>query len=213
MTRGKLITLEGSEGAGKSTAMAYIKELMAPLGENVLITREPGGTEIADEIRKVLLYPGTKEKMSAMTELLLMFASRAQHIHHCIEPALQAGKWVISDRYIDASYAYQGGGRGLPVQTIEQLDQLVVASLYPDLTILFDVPADVGALRTERRPGEKDRIEEEKIEFFMRIRNAYLERAKKDPARIKVIDASQPIGAVQSQIREILEPFMASVKT
>ena len=211
--RGKFISLEGSEGAGKSTAMTFIKALLAEAGADVIVTREPGGTEIADEIRKVLLFPGTEEKMSSMTELLLMFASRAQHIENCIEPALRAGKWVLSDRYVDASYAYQGGGRGLPINVIEQLDKLVVGSLYPDLTLLLDVPSEVGALRTERRPAEKDRIEQEKIEFFMRIRDVYLERAKKDPARIKMIDGSQTMGAVQSQMREVLTPILSSWKT
>lgn len=211
--RGKFISLEGSEGAGKSTAMTFIKELLADMGAEIIVTREPGGTEIADEIRKVLLFPGTDEKMSSMTELLLMFASRAQHIEKCIEPALRAGKWVLSDRYVDASYAYQGGGRGMPTSVIEQLDKLVVGSLYPDVTLLLDVPSDVGALRTERRPAEKDRIEQEKIEFFMRIRDVYLERAKKDPARIKIIDGSQTIGAVQSQIGEVLTPIISNWKT
>jgi dTMP kinase len=212
-SRGKFISLEGSEGAGKSTAMSFIKELLAKQGADVVLSREPGGTAIADEIRKVLLHPGSEEKMFPTTELLLMFASRAQHIAQCIEPALSTGKWVLSDRYVDASYAYQGGGRGLPMNMIEQLDKMVVGSLYPDLTLLLDVPSDVGALRTERRPAEKDRIELEKIEFFMRVRNVYLERAKQFPDRIKVIDGSQTIAAVQSQIHEVLTPILSSWKT
>lgn len=213
MKRGKFITLEGSEGAGKSTAMAFIKEMLTDLKHDVVMTREPGGTAIADEIRKVLLFPDTAEQINPTTELLLMFASRAQHIENCIEPALRAGKWVVSDRYVDASYAYQGGGRGLPEMMVEQLDKMVVGRLYPDLTLLFDVPADVGALRTERRPAEKDRIEQEKLEFFERVRTAYLTRAKQDPARIKMINGNQSLVAVQSQIREVLTPIVASWAT
>lgn len=211
MNRGKFITLEGSEGAGKSTAINFVKDLLVSAGYEVLTTREPGGTELADKIRQLLLYPGTDEKMAPMTELLLMFAARAQHINQCIEPALQAGKWVLSDRYVDASYAYQGGGRSLSVNAIQQLDHLVVDSLYPDITLLLDVPSEVGALRADGRSGEKDRIENEKIEFFMRVRDVYLQRAKQDPKRIKMIDASQPIAAVQAQIRAVLEPFIASI--
>ena len=150
--------------------------------------------------------------MRAETELLLMFASRAQHIGQCILPALKVGKWVVSDRYIDASYAYQGGGRGISMRSIQKLDKLVVGKHYPDLTLLLDVPADLGLNRTEKRTGSKDRIEQEKIDFFVRVRKVYLERAEQDPARIKVIDASQPLSAVQIQIRNVLNAFLAGGK-
>ena len=206
---GKFITIEGTEGAGKSTAMTYIRSLLATLQHEVIFTREPGGTEIAEEIRKVLLFPAAQEKMNADTELLLMFASRAQHLNACIVPALQSGKWVVSDRYVDASYAYQGGGRGISMQMIKALDHLIVGAHYPDLTVLLDVPADVGFARTDKRAGTRDRIEQEKMDFFERVRQVYLERAKQDTARIKIIDASQPLASVQAQIKHVFNTFIA----
>jgi dTMP kinase len=210
MSTGKFITIEGSEGAGKSTAIRYLHELFAELKKEVVFTREPGGTGIAEEIRNVLLFPTSNEKMCAETELLLMFAGRAQHLNHVILPALQAGKWVVSDRYVDASYAYQGGGRQLSMQAIQTLDSLVVGKHYPDITLLLDVPVDIGLARTEKRSGGKDRIEQEKQAFFERVRQVYLERAKLDPARIKVIDASASVTDVQAQIRNTLSTFMQS---
>jgi dTMP kinase len=210
---GKFITIEGTEGAGKSTAINYLRHLLADLTCEVVFTREPGGTGLAEEIRKVLLYPSSNEKMNPETELLLMFAGRAQHINHCILPALQAGKWVVSDRYVDASYAYQGGGRGMSMHAIQALDKMVVGEHYPDLTLLLDVPAEMGFMRTEKRSAPRDRIEQEKLDFFVRVRNTYLERAEKDPARIKVIDASKPLDSVQAQIRDILTAFQASEST
>lgn len=210
MMRGKLITIEGSEGAGKSTALKFIQHYFANNGRQFVSTREPGGTELAEEIRKVLLHPASVEKMAPETELLLMFASRAQHIANLVRPALDAGKWVISDRYIDASYAYQGGGRQINVQQISALDKLIVADLYPDLTLLFDIPADIGLARTDHRGTSKDRIEQEKIDFFERVRNAYLDRAQQDPKRIKIIDASKPLEDVQKQICNVLDDFTAS---
>jgi len=207
MMRGKLITIEGTEGAGKSTALQFIQDYLALAKKETVLTREPGGTEIAEEIRKLLLHPPSSEIMGPKTELLLMFASRAQHINQCILPALQTGNWVVSDRYVDASYAYQGGGRGIPVHQIKTLDQLIVGDLYPDLTLLLDVPADLGFARAEKRGSPKDRIEQEKIDFFVRVRNAYLERAKQDAKRIKIIDASLDLPAVQNQIRKVLDEF------
>lgn len=212
MTRGKFITIEGIEGAGKSTALQFIQRYFANANIDLLLTREPGGTEIAEEIRKVLLYPASSETVAATTELLLMFASRAQHISHCIAPALQANKWVVSDRYVDATYAYQGGGRGLSLQHIKTLDELVVGDLYPELTLLLDVPAELGCARAEKRGTQKDRIEQERVEFFMRVRQAYLERAKQQPHRIKIIDASLPLEAVEAQLRHILDAFLAGEK-
>lgn len=212
MTRGKFITIEGTEGAGKSTALQFIKDYLLRINKDVVMTREPGGTEIAEEIRKVLLYPASNEKIFPETELLLMFAGRAQHINHCILPALQSGKWVVSDRYIDASYAYQGGGRGLDKNKIKVLDEQVVGEHYPDLTLLLDIPADMGFARTEKRGSQKDRIEQEKIDFFDRVRNTYLERAKQEPKRIVVIDASLSLPEVQKQISKALDAFLAKEK-
>lgn len=208
MMHGKFITLEGTEGAGKSTALRYIQAELERYSLDVLVTREPGGTEIAEEIRKVLLHTATEEKMQPETELLLMFAGRLQHIKSCIEPALKAGKWVVSDRYIDASYAYQSGGRGIPVEKIELLDKFVVGSMYPQLTLLLDLPAEVGFARAEKRSSVRDRIEQEKIDFFERVRNAYLVRAKQDPQRIKVIDASKSLAEVKEQISDTINKFI-----
>jgi dTMP kinase len=208
--QGKFITIEGSEGAGKSTAIQYLRSLLANSATDVIFTREPGGTAMAEEIRNVLLYPKSDEVMNPETELLLMFAGRAQHLHHCILPALQTGKWVVSDRYVDASYAYQGGGRGLSMQFIQALDNMVVGRYYPDLTLLLDVPAALGFTRTEKRSAPRDRIEQEKLDFFERVRQVYLDRAKADPKRIKIIDASQSLDAVQTQIGDVLKQFFSS---
>lgn len=209
MARGKLITIEGTEGAGKSTALSFISQYLEHLAYSVVVTREPGGTAIAEEIRKVLLHRVENESMSPVAELLLMFASRAQHITHLIQPTLQTGKWVLSDRYIDASYAYQGGGRGLEKNVIMALDEYVVGPLYPDLTFLLDIPAAAGMTRAEQRGLKKDRIEQEKIDFFERVRHTYLERAKNDPERIKIIDASLTLSEVQTQIQSVLDVFIA----
>lgn len=209
MTLGKFITIEGTEGAGKSTALQFIQDYFTQANIDIIQTREPGGTEIAEQIRHVLLHAQTAEKILPETELLLMFAGRVQHIHHCIQPALAAGKWVISDRYVDASYAYQGGGRGMGRAPIELLDKWLVRSLYPDLTLLMDIPAELGLMRAENRGAQKDRIEQEKIDFFQRVRDTYLNRAKQDPARIKIIDASQSLQDVQVQIKKVLDDFIS----
>lgn len=209
--RGKFISVEGTEGAGKSTALQFLKDYLQQKHLDIVLTREPGGTKIAEAIRDVLLHQTPAETMLPKTELLLMFASRAQHIHQQIEPALQAGKWVITDRYIDASYAYQGGGRGLEWHDINLLDRLVVADRYPDLTLLLDVPAEIGFARTETRGTQKDRIEQEKIDFFVRVRNAYLARAKYDPNRIKVINASHALTTVHAQIKQVVDDFLSEI--
>jgi dTMP kinase len=175
---------------------------------DVVWTREPGGTEFAEEIRKLILSPGHFEDVAAETELLLMFAARAQHLNKLILPALKEGRWVASDRFIDASYAYQGGGRGMDMKYITMLDQWIVNSTYPSLTLLLDIAPQQGFERAEKRGTQKDRIEQEAIEFFMRVREVYLQRAKQDPDRIKVIDASVPIFAVESQIRDALDAFV-----
>ncbi len=210
MKRGQFITVEGTEGAGKSTAMQFICEFLQKAGCELVKTREPGGTEIAEEIRKVLLHSTASEKTQPVTELLLMFAGREQHIATLIEPALAAGKWVVSDRYVDASYAYQGAGRGIDKQYITELDKMVVGKYYPDLTLLLDIPAEVGFARAVKRNAERDRIEQEKIDFFVRVRNEYLARAKADPARIKIIDATLSLEQVQNQIELCLKEFMVN---
>jgi dTMP kinase len=208
MNNGKFITVEGVEGAGKSTAMQFIRQLIEAAGHQVVVTREPGGTEIAENIRQVLLHAPSNEVMQPETELLLMFAGRAQHVAACIKPALHSGKWVLSDRFVDASYAYQGGGRGIAANNIEALDQWIVGQYYPDLTLLLDLPADLGLARAALRSIQRDRIEQEKIDFFNYVRQAYLDRAKADPARIKIIDASQDVVAVQNQIQAALREIL-----
>ena len=209
--RRQFITLEGIEGAGKTTALQFIEQYLQQANKMIVCTREPGGTEIAEEIRNVLLYPASRDTMQPKTELLLMFAGREQHIHAVIKPTLAAGKWVLSDRYIDASYAYQGGGRGIPVTDIQLLDKVIVKDIYPDLTLLLDLPAELGVARAASRGKVVDRIEAEKVDFFVRVRNAYLERAKEAPGRIKIIDASQSIENVQTQIRHVLDEFLKRV--
>lgn len=207
MQTGKLITIEGIEGAGKSTAVADIRAYLDKKKINTLFTREPGGTDLAEEIRKVLLFPATEEKMQPETELLLMFASRAQLVNDVIRPALASDMWVVSDRYIDASYAYQGYGRGINVEYIKQLDCMVVGKTQPDLTFFLDVPVDIGLKRAERRGHGKDRIEQEKVEFFTKVREGYLERARQFPDRIKVIDASKTPRDAAVEINKALDEF------
>lgn len=207
--KGKFITIEGTEGAGKSTAIQFVYDYLSKAQKEIILTREPGGTPYAEKIRDLLLHEVTGEAVSNAAELLLMFASRAQHIHQLIEPSLRTGKWVVSDRYIDATYAYQGGGRKFDIEQIKTLDNLIVDKLYPDLTLLLDIPAEQGFARAEKRGGERDRIEQEKIDFFERVRDTYLARAKADPNRIKIIDASLDISLVQAQIKSALDSFLA----
>lgn len=208
MPRGKLISIEGTEGAGKSTALQFIKQYLMEANIDVVWTREPGGSEVAEEIRRLVLHPMSYEEITAETELLLMFAARAQHMKTTILPALNAGKWVATDRFIDASYAYQGGGRGIDINYISLLDKWIVNTCYPDLTLLLDIVPEIGFERAEKRGTDKDRIEQEKMDFFARVRGAYLARAKQEAQRIKIIDASVPLFAVQSQIREVLDAFL-----
>ncbi len=201
----KFITIEGIEGLGKSTITEYLQVLLAQQNIDFVLTREPGGTLIAEEIRQVLLTHH-EEKMSSDTELLLMFAGRAQNIAQVILPALKRGQWVLSDRFTDASYAYQGGGRGISTQRIRQLEQWVQGDLQPDLTLLLDAPVEVGLQRLQSR-GAKDRIELEGIAFFERTRAMYLQQAKKDPQRFCIIDAAQPLVAVQQQVENLFNDF------
>ena len=194
MTRGRLITLEGGEGAGKSTVIAALAATLRERGIAFRQSREPGGTPAGEAIRTVLLDPALRG-LCAESELLLMFASRAQLVREVIEPALAAGEWVLCDRFTDASYAYQGGGRGLDAALIADLERWA-ARLRPDLTFLLDVPVDTGLQRARSRGGEFDRIEREQADFFERVRGAYRERAAAEPARWRVIDATQPVDAV-----------------
>lgn len=206
--RGKLISIEGTEGAGKSTCITFIKNYLEEKGQSVLCTREPGGTHVGEEIRQILLHKHVTH-LHAQTELLLMFAARVQHIHEVILPALEQGIWLITDRYIDASYAYQGGGRRLDSTLITALDKLFVGTLYPHLTFLLDLPVEVGLTRVLKRNPQKDRIEREERAFFERVRGVYLARAQEDPARIKLIDANQDLLDVEQAITVHLEQFCA----
>lgn len=195
---GLFITLEGPEGAGKSTNRDYLAEHLRGHGLDVLLTREPGGTPLAERIRELLLAP-SDEKMDADTELLLVFAARAQHLAEVIRPALARGTVVLCDRFTDATYAYQGGGRGLSVERIATLEQFVQGGLQPDLTLLFDLPVEVGLSRAAAR-GRLDRFEQEGQGFFEAVRQAYLERAKADPQRFRLVDAALPLAAVQQSL-------------
>ncbi len=204
---GRFITLEGGEGVGKSTNLEFIRRHLEAAGKIVLVTREPGGTPLGEQIRGLLLEH-RQDGISADSELLLMFAARAQHLAAVIRPALDAGKWVLCDRFTDATYAYQGGGRGIPAQRIEVLENWVQADLRPDLTLLLDAPVTVGMARAQRRQGVADRFEREESAFFERVRQSYLEQAKRFPARYRVIDAAQPLAAVQDTLRRELNAFV-----
>lgn len=207
MSSGKFITLEGGEGAGKSTCLPLIEEQIIKAGHSVLITREPGGTELAEHIRELLLTPNDTP-IHENTELLLMFAARAQHIHEKILPALETGKYVVCDRFTDATYAYQGGGRGIENSRIEVLEQWVQHDLRPDLTILFDIPVVDGLNRANRR-SKPDRFEQEKLDFFERVRAAYLDIAEAQPQRFRIVDASKPFTEVSLQLSTIMTTFLA----
>ena len=189
---GKFISLEGVEGAGKSTQLSFIQDCLTSLGKTVVVTREPGGTELSEKIRKLLLEP-TGTAMADDTELLLMFASRAEHISQVINPAIHRGDWVLCDRFLDATYAYQGGGRGIQRQRIRQIADWTLKGLIPDLTILFDLPVELGLKRVVERQEKIDRFEQEKVDFFKKIRQSYLQSAKAEPNRIKIVDASLSI--------------------
>lgn len=201
--KGMFITLEGSEGVGKTTNLKFIQQYIESLGHQVLITREPGGTPMAEELRDILLTE-REEKVEANTELLLMFACRCQHVSQVIKPALDAGTWVICDRFVDASFAYQGGGRELGFSRIEQLEKWCLADFTPDLTLLLDMSVEEGIARTKKR-GKADRFETEKMAFYQRIRAAYLKRAEQDPERISVVDATPEIATVQNSLKAILQ--------
>ena len=203
---GLFITLEGPEGAGKSTNRDYLAERLDSAGCEVLLTREPGGTPLAERIRELLLEPSA-EPMAADTELLLVFAARAQHLAQVIRPALAAGKVVLCDRFTDATYAYQGGGRGLSLERIALLENFVQGSLRPDLTLVFDLPVEIGLARAAAR-GRLDRFEQEAQDFFEAVRQTYLARARLAPERYRLLDAAQPLDAVQAQLDRLLPELL-----
>lgn len=202
----RFITIEGGEGVGKSTNIQFITARLQQAGIDYVLTREPGGTPLAEKVRDLLLNEHD-EPVAEMTELLLIFAARAQHLQQVIEPALKAGKWVVCDRFTDATYAYQGGGRGLDTDTIAALETLVQGSLRPDLTYLLDLSPDIGLARASKRAA-LDRFELEKIEFFERVRSCYLERAASEPERCVVIDAAAQLEQVQADILSHLESLL-----
>lgn len=195
MSKNKFITFEGMDGAGKSTHLNWFAEQLKARGHEVIVTREPGGTPLGEQLREILLH----QKMSMDTEALLMFAARAEHIAQVIKPALQAGKWVISDRYTDASFAYQGAGRGMDWQKLQQLESWVHADLQPDLTLFFDVPVAVARQRLSNNVM-LDKFEQEQGDFFERVRSGYHRRVKEQPQRYAVIDAAQSLEQVTAQL-------------
>lgn len=204
---GCFITLEGGEGVGKTTNMAFITAQLDKAGISWIKTREPGGTPLAENIRQLLLNT-EDEKLCDTTELLLIFAARAQHLQRVILPALQSGVWVVCDRFTDASFAYQGGGRGQSEQTLELLEQLVQNDLQPDLTLLLDMPVELASQRVDQRGAIRDRFEQEHQAFFQRVRDRYLQRALQHPLRFRVVDASLPLLRVQEQLDEYLQPLI-----
>lgn len=201
-SRGRFVTFEGTEGVGKSTQLENAADTLKALGIDYIVTREPGGTPMAESIRELLLAP-RNEPVNDMTELLLMFAARAQHLHTRILPELEAGRWVLCDRFTDATFAYQGGGRGVPTESIAQLENLVQGPFRPDHIVLLDAPVETGMTRARHR-GELDRFEQETVAFFERIRQTYLNRAAADPGRYHVVDAAQPLEAVSRDVASLI---------
>ena len=206
--RGRFITMEGGEGAGKSTMMGRVADWLENAGHRVVRTREPGGTDLAEKLREILL-DRNNISLSGRAELLLLFAARAQHLEELIRPALVRGDWVLCDRFTDATWAYQGGGRGLPRDEIGSLETLVHGDLQPDLTLLLDLPVELGMKRAARR-SQADRFEQESTLFFERVRNAYLERAEAAPERFAIINAASNMEEVWSQIKSVLHQRMGS---
>lgn len=199
MSRAKFITFEGVDGAGKSTHLAWFADCLHQRGIDVLVTREPGGTELAEKLRELLL----SQPMLPETEALLMFAARMEHIELVIKPALARGTWVISDRFSDASFAYQGGGRGIPLAKLEQLERWVHAGFQPDLTLLFDIPIEVARQRLANN-ATLDRFEQEQGSFFEKVRQAYLDRFRKNPGRFALIDASKTPEEVKANLESVI---------
>ncbi|WP_020652409.1 dTMP kinase [Massilia niastensis] len=201
--RGKFITLEGIDGAGKSTHIGFVTDFLAARGKTVVSSREPGGTPLGEKLRELLLH----EKMHLETEALLMFAARREHIAQLIAPQMALGNWVLSDRFTDASFAYQSGGRGLARAKMEALEQWVHPGLQPDLTLLFDVPLEVARERLDAT-RTLDKFEREQADFFERCRNEYLRRAAEDPDRMAVIDSTRSIEATRARLAEVLEKLL-----
>ena len=199
MSKAKFITFEGVDGAGKSTHLAWFADTLRQRGLEVLVTREPGGTPLGERLRDILL----NQPMHAETEVLLMFAARLEHIKQVIKPALQRGAWVVSDRFSDASFAYQGGGRGVPLVKLELLERWVHEDLQPDLTLLFDIPVEIARQRLSNNLT-LDRFEQEQSDFFERVRAAYRHRVQQNPQRYAVIDAAQPLAEVRNQLEKIV---------
>lgn len=204
--KGRFITVEGIEGAGKSTNLDFVQSLLEQAGKAVVRTREPGGTSLGEEVRALLLAH-RDEGMDETAELLLMFGARAEHITRRIRPAVERGDWVLCDRFTDASYAYQGGGRGLARERIRQLESLVQSNLRPHLTLLLDLPVAVGLERAGNRSAP-DRFERETYDFFERVRAEYLRIACDESQRVKVVDASLPLHVVQDRIRQVVKAFI-----
>ena len=202
--RGQFISLEGLEGAGKSTQATKIGEHLQACGIDAVETREPGGIAFGEKIRHILLDP--KNKIAPTTELLLFYAARMEHLRQCIEPALERGQWVVCDRFVDSSYAYQGGGRNIPINWIKDLTQLTIPALVPSITFLLDITPDCIRQRMQGRAS--DRFEQEELAFFERVRNSYLHLAAREPERIKVIDAKQPVEQVSEAIITQLKPLI-----
>ncbi|MFA6037037.1 MAG: dTMP kinase [Legionellales bacterium] len=204
---GKFIVLEGIEGVGKTTNMEFICQYLRSKHLDILRTREPGGTPLAEKIRDIVLHAPESEALAIDAELLLMFAARAQHLEQIIKPALEQKRWVISDRFTDASYAYQGGGRCIANDRIAVLENWVQGDLRPDLVIILDAPVELALSRTKQRKV-KDRIEQEQADFFKRVRDVYLQRAKQDPKRYCIVDASLPLQQVQIALEKILDTLL-----
>ncbi|MFT5136420.1 MAG: dTMP kinase [Arenicella sp.] len=212
-THAQFITIEGQDGAGKSTNIAVIKKQLQQLNIDFLETREPGGTKFGESIRELMLG-SNDHSFGDKAELLLMFAARAEHLESVVLPALATGKWVLCDRFTDATYAYQGGGRQLEMQTIAQLEQLVQGDFRPNLTILLDLPVEIGQSRTQQRADDaapEDRFEQQQLDFKQRVRDAYLGIAQSQPDRVKVVDASLALKDVEAAILKVLQDFVAPI--
>ena len=205
---GRFITVEGSEGVGKTSNLEFIRGRLEAAGRQVVVTREPGGTPLAEEIRHLLLHR-EGEAIATDTELLLMFAARAQHLERVIRPALAAGSWVLCDRFTDATYAYQGGGRGVPAERIAALETWVQGDQRPDCVFILDAPVELGLARAGQRSAP-DRFEREAAAFFERVRAVYLARAAADPGRYRVVDTRPPLAEVQAQLGRLVDELLAS---